>query len=206
MQRSCYSAIAMLLLVTWLPVFAIEAEDADWPCEQALVSEVSAASVWDGPSVDGLSEQWRSDPDVAPLVQRLISRGVEQAESESLIEVFAGAQPSADRDRRLTLLFSGVLDVLNADRNRLNDGILRYARDQERRARILDDRLAALVRLEAEGSEATGQSLDEQRKRFEIEQRVFDDRERSIPFLCTRPRVVEQRIGELARSIAAQLE
>lgn len=206
MQRSCYPIIAALVLLSRVPAFASDLEDPDWPCEQALVAEISAAVVWDGPSVDGLSDQWGSDPDVAALVQRLVARRIEPADAESLIEAFAGAQAPADRDHRLTLLFAGVLDVLNADRSKLNDGILRYARDQERRARALDDHLAELVRLEADDSQAADQRLEELQKRFQIEQRIFDDREKSIPFLCTSPRVVEQRIGDLARAIAAQLE
>lgn len=206
MRRSCYPAIVASVLLMGEPAFANASENPDWPCEQALVPEVSAAIVWDGPSIDGLSDQWRSDPDVAALVKRLVARGTEPAESESLIEAYAATQPPFDRDHRLTLLFAGVLEVLNADRRKLNNGILRYARDQERRARVLDNRLAELVRLEAEGAEAAGQRLEEEQKRFQMEQRVFDDREKSIPFLCTRPRVVEQHIGDLARAIAARLE
>ena len=38
-----------------------------------------------------------------------------------------------------------------------------------------------------------------------MEERIFDDRERSIRFLCLRPVAVEERLGVLARMIAGHL-
>lgn len=185
---------------------AADGDDPDWPCEQALVAEVSAAVVWDGPSIEAMSGRWQADAEVADLVRRLVARGADLAESDRLIEAFATAQPPAERDRRLTLLFAGVLQRLNADRRMLNDGILRYSRDQARRARVLDSHLAELVELESDPSPEAAKRLAELQEQLVLEQRIFDDREKTIPFLCTRPRAVEQRIGELARSIAAHLE
>jgi hypothetical protein len=205
-QRSSLALLVGLNLSFLGAQAAEESENPDWPCEQALVPEVSAAVVWDGPDPTPFSDQWASDAEVAGLARRLSARGTDRAHSESLIEAFAEAQPSAERDRRLTLLFAAVLDILNADRGKLLSGILRYSRDQERRARVLDSDLTQMVELEEEGSEEARQRLAELRTRVELEQRVFDDREKSIPFLCTRPRAVEQRIGELARAIASRLE
>lgn len=185
---------------------AADGENPDWPCEQALVPEVAAAVVWGGPSIEGATGQWQSDAEVAELVHRLVARGTDPAAAESLIEAFAMAQPRGERDRRLTMLFAGVLERLNADRAMLNDGILRYSRDQERRARVLDSHLAELVELESDPSSESATRLAELQEQLVLEQRIFDDREKTIPFLCTRPRAVEQRIGELARSIAAYLE
>ena len=197
---------AFLILIATSVTYADTEIDRDWPCEQALVSEVSAAVVWDGPSVEGLVEEWSNDPEVTALVRRLTARRASSEESEALIESFARAQAATDRDHRLTLLFAGVLQTLNADRQKLNSGILRYARDQQRRAEALDGRLVELVRLETDNSADARAHLAETRRQIDLEQRMFDDRERSIPFLCTRPRVVEQRIGELARAIAYHLE
>jgi hypothetical protein len=179
---------------------ALEA-DAAWPCEQALVAEVSAAVVWDGPPVDGLRGEWRKVPPVAELVPRLAAPRADPADSEARIEAFARLHAGEDKDRLLTLLFAGVLESLNEDRRQLNSGILRYARDQERRAKELDRQL-----VEGDPSGAAQRRLGELKKRLEIEQRVFDDREKAIPFLCTRPRSVEQRMGEIARAIAYRLD
>ena len=201
-------ALTAFALSILLGLASVSADDSnpDWPCDQALVPEVSAAVVWDGPSIEGLSDQWQSDAEVAGLVQRLVARGSDPAESDRLIASFAATQPAAERDRRLTLLFAGVLQRLNADWRLLNDGILRYSRDQEQRARVLDAHLAELVELESDPSPEAAKRLAELQEQLVLEQRIFDDREKTIPFLCTRPRAVEQRIGELARSIVAHLE
>ena len=52
-----------LLLADGCGALAAAAGDRDWPCEQALVPEVAAAVVWDGPSVEGLGDRWAEDPD-----------------------------------------------------------------------------------------------------------------------------------------------
>ena len=109
-QRLASPALTILLILGGAPALAADAENPNWPCEQAFVSEVSAAVVWDGPSVEGLEGQWESDPEISGLVVRLTARGTDTADDEPLIETFAAAQPPADRDARLTLLFAGVLE------------------------------------------------------------------------------------------------
>jgi hypothetical protein len=185
---------------------ASQEPDPDWPCEQILVPEVSAAVVWDGPAVDKLTENWRDLPELAALVQRLTDRNAFPQQSDAQIAGFAAAQPPAEKDQRLTLLFAGVLETLNEDRSHLISGIKRYSRDQERRAQALDRHLTEMVELERDSTEAATQRLSEMRRSIEIEQRAFDDREKSIMYLCTRPVVVEQRLGVLARTIAGYLD
>jgi len=180
--------------------------DPDWPCEQVLVPEVSAAVVWDGPAVDQLTQDWRDLPEVASLVQRLADRNAVPRQSDAQIAAFAAAQPLAEKDRMLTLLFAGVLEVLNQDRSHLISGVKRYSRDQERRAQALGQHLNEMVELERDPTEAAAERLREMRRTIEIEQRAFDDREKSIVYLCTRPVAVEQRLGVLARIVAGYLD
>ena len=197
-----------LLLMQAVTTAAVHAADeaADWPCEQAYIAEVAAAVVWDGPSVDDLEQDWRAVPAVAELVEKLSNRRLDRGKADGLVEDFAKAQAPDQKDRMLTLVFAGVLDTLNLDRKTLLSGILRYSRDQERRAQILDRKLSEMVKLEQENTESSKQRLAELQRTIELEQRSFDDRERSIPHLCTRPRVVEGRIGELARAISGYLD
>lgn len=198
--------LSALLLAIPVCNVSIAADVDSWPCEQAYVSEVSAAVVWDGPSIDGMAEEWRKHPEITEMVSRLTSRRADPNGLEPAIEDFAKSQPVAERDHELTLLFAGVLQTLNADRRKLNNGILRYAEDQQRRAEKLDADLVEMVRLESDKSDKAHDALDTLRKRVDIEQRVFDDRERTIPYLCTRPRAVEQKLGDIARAISYQLQ
>jgi hypothetical protein len=198
---SCLSALGAAVL----PAGAVAPGAADWPCEQALVPEVSAAVVWAGPPPEGLERSWREVPEVAALVERVAAPGVDPAAAEAAIAAFARGLPEEALERRLTLLFAGVLETLNAERTRLLQGIRRYSRDQERRAGELGDLLTEMVRLEQAPAGDAGERLAELRRQIEWEQRVFDERERSIQYLCTRPVAVEQRLGALARAIAAHL-
>lgn len=180
--------------------------DTDWPCEQALVPEVAAAAVWDGPAVDGIGSAWRDDPAVAALVQRVVGPRVSETEAEQAIEAFAAGLDTGSKDRMLTLAFAGVLDTLNRDRETLISGIMRYSRDQQRRAEALGKELDEMVRLEEDRSESAASQLAALSQRLELEQRMFDEREKTIPYLCTRPIAVEQRIGVLARTLAGYLD
>lgn len=178
----------------------------EWPCEQAYVSEVAAAVVWDGPSVNDLQHDWRRQPATARLVKQLSNRRIEKQQAEALIEDFAITQAPEEKDRMLTLVFAGVLETLNLDRKTLLSGILRYSRDQQRRAEILDRKLSEMVTLEQDGTESAKRQLVQLSRTMELEQRSFDDRERTIPHLCTRPTVIETRLGEIARTISDYLD
>ncbi len=179
-------------------------QDPDWPCEQALVPQVSAAVVWDGPPVDGLA--WQEVPQVADLVAQIAQPGSSEPAAQAAIAAFAGSLSQSDKDRMLALAFAGVLEVLNRDRATLIDGIKRYARDQSRRAEALGQELDRMVQLEKDGSESADQARQALKKRLTLEERIFDERERSIQFLCTRPVAVEQRLGFLARTLSGHLD
>ncbi|MGA7980138.1 MAG: hypothetical protein WCA32_07890 [Chromatiaceae bacterium] len=181
-------------------------EDPDWPCEQALVPEISAAVVWDGPSVEGLKQSWQNVSAVAALVKQISSPKFSEEGAKAAVASFAAEQKPEDKNRMLTLVFAGVLEQLNDDRDMLIEGVKRYSRDQARRADALGDELDQMVRLEQDPSPGAAQQLAELRKRLELEQRVFDDREKSINYLCLRPVAVEQRLGFLARTIAEYLD
>lgn len=181
-------------------------QDPDWPCEQALVPEVAAAVVWDGPPVEGLQRDWRQEPDVRALVERITRPQAGEAQAQEAIDAFAAGLAPGDKDRKLTLAFAGVLETLNQDRGTLISGIKRYSRDQARRAEALGGELDAMVRLEQDTSDSGREQLEALKKRLELEQRIFDERERTIPYLCLRPVAVEQRLGFLARALAAYLD
>ncbi len=181
-------------------------QDPDWPCEQALVPEIPAAVVWAGPLVDGLSSAWETVPDVSRLVQRITSPVYDQGSAEQEIAAFASMQEPRQKDEMLTLLFAGVLDTLNRDRSRMLQGILRYSRGQSARAMRLGEDLDEIVRLEEATTSDSRLKLEALRTGVLLEQRIFDEREGSIQFLCSRPVAIEQRLGFLARTIAAHLD
>ncbi len=183
-----------------------ESQETDWPCVQILVPEVPAAVVWAGPPITELGENWWEIDDVNKLVQRLTAPNYDQDRADSEIAEFAAKQKPAQKDPMLTLLFAGVLESLNNDRKKMLDGIKRYARGQAERATRLGDDLDEIIRLESDTSAAAKSRLEMMQKEMEIKQRMFDERETFIQHLCTRPAVIEQKLGSLARTIAYYLD
>jgi hypothetical protein len=104
------------------------ANSPDWPCVQRKVTTISAAQVWDGPAIDGLSD---FDPQILDLTAVLQSRRVPIAEAEKAIKQFATSLPDAERDRRLTLLFASVHASMNTDRSFVVRRIEEFQRRQK---------------------------------------------------------------------------
>jgi hypothetical protein len=203
-------AIAALLLAAHLLAGVIgpaaaAGEDPDWPCVQRKVSEISPAQVWSGPPLDAVNDAWRDDSALADLAGAIASRRTEMADAKEKIAGFATAA-GADRNRRLTLLFAGVLAAINAERSSIMAGIGRYARRQHALAEKIAGEAAELDRLPAEGGTedeiARRQELSETQ---EWDTRIFRERERSLRYVCELPTLLEQRAFALGREIAGQL-
>src|SRR5262249_24705204 len=92
-------------------------------------SPISPAQGWNGPPLDAGEDGWRNDDALAALSATIASRRIEMADAKTKIASFANAA-GADRDRRLTLLFAGVLANINDERSSIMAGIGRYARRQ----------------------------------------------------------------------------
>lgn len=187
-------------------VLVAEDRPADWPCEQILVKDVPAAVVWAGPSIAGMERSWEQDSEVKKLVEQFVSPYYDLDAADAVLEDFSSKQDPARKDHKLTLLFAGVIQTLNEARKKKLDGIMRYARGQAARANRLSEELDEMVQLQDDPSPAAQERLALMQKEMEIKQRMFDERETFIQHLCTRPMVIEERLGSLARSIAYYLD
>jgi len=194
-----------LLLFGPADLRAAGSEDPDWPCIQRKVPEISAGTVWAGPLVEGLDEAWRADAEVSALAGRIAARRTLIEEAKTAIEGFA-ARLGADKDRKLTLLFAATLAAVNADRGSIIKGIKRYARRQAGLAKKIERQTVEMNELPRDGS-------DEQKaKRRELEEkqlwdtRIYEERERSLSYICDQPVILEQRIFALAREIMMHLD
>ncbi len=181
-------------------------QNPDWPCDQILVPEVPAAVVWAGPSIEGLETAWQQDAEIEALVKRFSSAGYDTDAADAEVAAFAGRQATADKDHKLTLLFAGVHQTLNEERDKQLEGIMRYSRGQAARADRLSEELDEMVRLQDDPSAEAKQRFSLMEKEMDLKQRIFDEREMFIQHLCTRPVVIEQKLGVLARTIAYYLD
>ncbi|MCP1613451.1 hypothetical protein J2848_005147 [Azospirillum lipoferum] len=186
-----------------LPAAAVaqDPKNPDWPCQQILVPTLSSASVWDGPSIDGLGDEWQRDPAVATLVRRAADDSIDPATLEPQAEALAGPdKQGAERDRKLALVFAGAFQTLDRQRTAAIASIERYAQHQ----RALRDRIAAALRdLDAASGDAA--RAKEIKDAIAWDRRILDDRRRSQTAVCEQPARIEQRLGQIARMLSALL-
>jgi len=189
-----------LFIVGMLTAHAAHSAEEDWPCIQRRVAELSIAQMWDGPPVDTTGEQWRDDPRIASLARTLASRRMSLDKASSAIEDFGNAA-GPEKDEKLTLLFEGLFELINAERRRIINGIERYARKQKDLAREI-----------SETSRNLRQDTKPTPERTALEQkllwatRIYDERNRALTYVCESPVLLEQRAYALAQEISRHLK
>ncbi|MEJ2620202.1 MAG: hypothetical protein P8163_08055 [Candidatus Thiodiazotropha sp.] len=181
---------------------ALTSQIANWPCDQAYLPEVPAAVVWAGPSIEGLNHKWQQDDSIEAMVRRLVAEEYDLEKADGDIAEFAENQQPGLKDQNLTLLFAGVISQMNEQRQKALSGIIRYADGQAIRAEQLSEQLDEMIRLQDDASAEAQRRLQVMQNEMEIKQRMFDERESFIQHLCTRPRLFEEKLGVLARTIA----
>ncbi len=176
----------------------------DWPCAQAKVPEVSVAAVWDGPSIDGVGETWKNDPRVSELVARLAARRTPLEDAQKAAEDFIAAS-GADKAEKAKLLFAGLFQELNRQRTEVMDGIDRITAKEKGLAETIRSDRAALGELQ-DKSDPDQQKINDLTGRLEWGTRIYEDRRKTIRYVCDVPTVIERRLFALGRAIAQAAE
>ena len=179
------------------------AEPVQWPCAQRKVSTISAGTIWSGPDV-AQGKDWDQDNDVASLAQKLASRRLPLDQADPLIAGFA-KQAGADKDKKLTELFVGVLDIINDSRDDILQGIMRYAQGQERLAERMRTESDKISEAQSDVQGPTGVAATETHRDFAWDQRIFSERKQALSYVCETPSLLERRAYEIGKRIQAQL-
>jgi len=199
-------ALILLGTLAWLLPLAAGAAprnaDPDWPCQQALVPEIAAATVWAGPSLEGIGD-WRSEPSVAALVGRASPRGVAAADGEAAIEDFAKGL-SGDRNRLITLAFAGLLDETNRQRAEVIGRIKQLAQRQRSLADVVA-RLTAEVDAAPPDKGEPSAERAELLQRWNFSSRAYTEVQHTMRYACEVPGQLDARLGAYARALQAVL-
>jgi|KBSMisStaDraftv2_1062788.scaffolds.fasta_scaffold190047_1 hypothetical protein len=185
--------------------------NSNWPCVYRKVPELSAAAIWDGPAITD-TDSWRKDDKVRKLSEYLVSRRVKEPDAEAAIKKFADSLPADARDAKLTELFAAVLTRTNEDRKVVMSGIERFNVRQHERAKAIEkeglslppDTVAAAAGEEVPAGEIGKLSDAETKYKWEV--RVFQEKQANIPLACEIPELIDQRAGDIARAIRAQMK
>jgi hypothetical protein len=191
---------ALLVAASLTPAGAATGEDPDWPCIQRLVPEIAPAVIWPGPPIDAVDGP--ANPRINELAGELAARRLSIEEANAQVEDFAQTLADEQKDELLTSLFVRTLAIINSDRSSIIQGIKEYARGQRALAEAITEKNERLSELPKDQVVERDTLMAE--RDWDI--RIYDDRERSLTYLCEQPVLLEQRAFTLARTIASHLE
>lgn len=195
---------ALSLLASAATALAADPRYPDWPCNQIKVPELSAAAVWAGPPIDDVGDTWQNDPTIHDLVARVAARRTPVEEAEKAItDYFASA--SGDKQSKAKLLFAGVFTTLNHERTVVMDGIERFARLQKQSAERIRAEVSEMRALQ-DAPNHDDAKVEDLGNKINWETQVFQDKRRTIGYVCEVPTIIEQRLGALARAIQQAVE
>jgi hypothetical protein len=183
---------------------AADSRHPDWPCVQAKVPELSVVAMWAGPPLDDAANAWESEPKIRDLVPRLAARRVPLADAEKAVAEFITGS-AAERERKAKLLFAGLFDRLNRERTDVMNGIERLNRRQQELAEKLRADIAELHKVQ-DAPTPDAAKLAQMSQQVEWSTRIFEDRRKSIRFVCEVPVLIEQRLFALGRVVQQAME
>jgi hypothetical protein len=199
-----FLAIAIAIVAASAPSAVAQrpTTDPDWPCHQVKTPTISVASIWTGPDLELNSQTWREDSDIVDLVAKMTQRRVPVADVEKAIVDFK-AKEGADANAKLLRAFAAAFDDLSQQRSQILDGLDRFGHKQKAMADRIRAEAAAFQKSAGETESAPAGADPEQRLQWDM--RVFDDRRRTVSYVCETPTLIEQRIGAIARAVQQAL-
>ncbi|OHV78661.1 hypothetical protein LCM4579_25845 [Ensifer sp. LCM 4579] len=185
--------------------WAAQGDDPDWPCIQRKVPTLSLGQVWTGPELPQSAADWSRNAAVAALVAEVAARRVPLPHAQQKIREFAEGLPKDERKARMYMLAQGLFDHLNRERSEVIAGIARYAHRQRDNAQFLRQEASAVDALRAK-ADTDPNELEFRSNRLALQTRIFQERARSLSYVCEVPTLIEQRLFALARTISEILE
>ncbi len=178
--------------------------DETWPCAQRKVPLISIGVVWSGPTLDENSSAWASDRAVAPTVAATTSRRISIEEAQAKIAAFAKTL-EIERAQKLLQLFTGQFQTINRERRDIVRGIGRYAKRQIALSEAIKATAQKLDGLRAQRTltDDKKKQRDALQEKLNWDTRIYDDREKSLQFVCETPVLLEQRLYAFGKQIRA---
>lgn len=205
---SGFALLAAGILADTAAAYTPPGKNPDWPCQQILVSHLSPAAMWTGPSIDGLDRD--SDPQVDELASTLAQRRLSIDDAKAQIDAFA-VSAGANRKQKLTLLFALLFDKLDGERATVISGLERFGRRQKEDANKIRDENEKLHEEQdkstsPEEANDPNSPVSNAAKQLQWDMRIFEDRHKTLSYVCEVPVTIEQRLFALAREIQGKLD
>jgi len=186
------------------PAGAADQRYPDWPCVQPKVPQMSVAAMWDGPSIADVGNSWQDDPKIRDLVSRLAARRTPLDVAEKAVAEFVTGS-AAEKQDKAKKLFAGLFDSLSTQRSEVMDGIERTARKEKELADKIRSDVTDLHALEDKPDQDQSK-ITALASQVEWSTRIFEDRRKTIRYVCEVPTIIEQRVFALGRAIRKTLD
>jgi hypothetical protein len=202
-MRDFILCAVVVLTACWAqPSRALDPRYPDWPCQQLKVPGIAVASVWNGPSIDGVDAK-PTDAKQADLVARLAARRTPIEDARKLIADYL-VGTDAEKRQKATTLFVSLYSTLNAQRDEVMSGIERFSRKQKFAAEDIRAQAQKLRELQDKAGADQSQT-EELASQLAWQTRIFEDRRKSTSYVCEVPVQIEKRLFDLGSAIASDL-
>jgi len=197
--NSAFCVVVALTACLAQPALALDPRYPDWPCQQLKVPGISVASVWAGPSIEGIDKAEPSDPKQEEIVARLVARRTPMEDAQKLIAEFV-VGTSDEKRQKAKSLFAALYSRLNGQRDEVMNGIERFSRKQKAMAEQIRDETQKMRELQ-DGPNVDQAQSDELANRLSWQTRIFEDRRKSTSYVCDVPVLIEKRLFDLGSAI-----
>jgi hypothetical protein len=195
-----FGPMALAALVSF-HAFAAQSDDPDWPCVQRRVDHLSLAVMWPNPvsqDAEVLS------PELQDIAEQMALRRVSIEEVESLVDDIAQQRPDLGAEE-YGRIFAEAFERIDVRRTRIIEGIVRYARGQARLAEEVDALRSEFARVES-AEEPDFDRLDDLEEQIDWRERVFDDRNSALTYVCETPVLLERRAYAIAQILLRKVD
>lgn len=207
-REACFVLAAALVLLATGQASAAPAEsaqstpkvDPNWPCQQIKIDHMSLATMWGGPPLGKLLDEWQNYPNAAGLARRLAERRIPVAEAQKEIADFA---KSAGDKRKAGLLafMGGLFTLLDQERFAVVEGLDRFGARQKSYAAQIRHEITDLHQAQ-DAAKPDPQKIKKLSDQVYWDTRVFRDRNSMISYACFVPDAIEHRLYQLAGTVS----
>ena len=179
-------------------------EEANWPCEQKFVAELSPGTIWNGPPLDDAMKAWHNNDKIRDLAGALAQDTTEEADGVKQINDFAAGLKD-DKNNQLTLLFAALFENFNNERKFMQGGIKKFFHRQEDVAAKVNKISQEIRQAQKKGMKEGSPEDKKLKTQLDWANRVYDDRQKLLPYVCEVPVLLEQKLGSYGRAIQTQM-
>ncbi len=186
------------------PVSGAPAALSTWPCPAVRVPHLSVAAIWAGPPITTIKPtDWQSDPKVDRLVTRLALRRTPLSDAKTAIDNLA-SEGGPKAQQRLLVLFAGLFDALNTERNQVIAGLDRLGRRQLSNAAAIRAAIAHMHALQ-DAAKPDPVAVKKASDQLDWTLRLYKEKKQAARYVCDSPALIEHRLYQLAQMISGHL-